>query len=136
MRIFLVGFMGSGKSYWGKMLSKHLELPFFDLDHQIEEQEGMEINEIFEKQGEEHFRLLEKAALYMLTESHESFVMATGGGTPCYFNNIDYLKQKGLVIWINPSLDTIHERLLKEKAKRPLLREVSDEQIKEFIQKK
>src|SRR5947209_6367531 len=111
MRIYLIGFMGSGKTYWGNVLSRHMGLPLFDLDQQIEEQEGMAVSQIFESKGEECFRLLEKEALFLLTENHDSFIMATGGGTPCYFNNIDYLKEKGVAVWINPAFEILYERL-------------------------
>ena len=78
MKIFLIGFMGCGKTHWGKLLSEKLKIPFFDLDEKIEEHEGKQINAIFEKEGEEYFRLLEKDVLHLLTESHETFVMACG----------------------------------------------------------
>ena len=136
MRIYLIGFMGSGKSHWGRLLSKKLTLPFFDLDSQITEQENKSIVEIFEEKGEEYFRMLEKEALYILTESHDSFVMACGGGTPCYFNNIDYMNQNGTSVWLNTRLDVLFNRLLKEKESRPLLKDLSDSQLKQFILKK
>lgn len=136
MKIFLIGFMGSGKTYWGKQLSEKLQLPFFDLDSVIEEKEEKEITEIFSETGEEHFRLLEKDVLYLLTESHDSFVMATGGGTPCFFNNIDYMKRRGTTVWINCSVECLHSRLAKEKEKRPLISTIPDEELKNFIIKK
>lgn len=85
MKIFLIGFMGCGKTHSGKQLSAKLSLPFFDLDAKIEEHEAKSITQIFEEEGEEYFRLLEKDVLHLLCESHESFVMACGGGTPCFF---------------------------------------------------
>ncbi len=91
MRIFLIGFMACGKTHWGKLLSEKLQIPFFDLDQQVEEKEESTITQIFEEYGEEYFRLLEKDVLHLLTENHESFVMACGGGTPCFYNNIDYM---------------------------------------------
>ena len=136
MRIYLIGFMGSGKSHWGRLLSSKLTLPFFDLDKQIMDEEKKSIAEIFEEKGEEYFRMLEKEALYILTESHESFVMACGGGTPCYFNNIDYMKKQGTTIWLNCSVDCLHERLKKEKENRPLIKDLSDDQLRSFIIKK
>ncbi|WP_072835885.1 shikimate kinase [Flavisolibacter ginsengisoli] len=136
MKIFLIGFMGCGKTHWGKELSMKLSIPFFDLDEKIAEQAGKEIPQIFSENGEEHFRLLEKEILYMLTESHETFVMSCGGGTPCYYNNIDYLKKKGTVVWLNCSVDCLYHRLIKEKDKRPLIRDVSDDKLKSFIIKK
>lgn len=87
--------MGCGKTHWGNLLSQKLNLPFFDLDQKIVEHDGRSVSEIFKKEGEEYFRLLEKDVLHLLTENHDSFVMACGGGTPCFYNNIDYLKKKG-----------------------------------------
>jgi shikimate kinase len=136
MKIFLTGFMGCGKTHWGRELSKKLSVPFFDLDEKIEEQEGKSISAIFEDEGEEYFRLLEKDVLYLLTESHESFVMATGGGTPCFYNNIDYLKGHGTVVWINCSVDCLFSRLVNEKDKRPLISKIPEDQLKSYIVKK
>jgi len=135
-RIFLIGFMGCGKTHWGKLLSHRLHIPFFDLDEKVKEKEGKSINDIFAQNGEEYFRLAEKETLYMLTESHDDFVMACGGGTPCYFNNIDYMKKMGRVIWINCSTQSLYNRLVKERAKRPLIKNLTDEQLKAYIIKK
>lgn len=136
MKIFLLGFMGSGKTHWGQQLSQKMNLPFFDLDEQIVNAENKSINDIFAENGEEYFRLLEKETLHIITESHESFVMACGGGTPCYFNNIDYMNSSGISVWLNTSLETLFERLVKEREKRPLLKDLSDNQLKSFIGKK
>ncbi len=136
MRIYLIGFMGCGKTYWSKILSKKLTIPFFDLDEKITEQAGKSITAIFREDGEEYFRQIEKETLYILTESHDTFVMACGGGTPCYFNNIDYLNKNGTTVWINCSVDCLHTRLVKEKEKRPLIRNLSDDELKAFIVKK
>lgn len=136
MRIFLIGFMGSGKTHWGQLLSSKLTLPFFDLDRQIMEEEKKSIVEIFEQKGEEYFRMMEKEVLYILSESHESFVMACGGGTPCYFNNIDYMNNVGTTVWLNTRLDVLFNRLLKERESRPLLMNLTDAQLKQFILKK
>jgi shikimate kinase len=136
MKIFLIGFMGSGKTYLGKQLSEKLRLPFFDLDAQIESNEGKTIDQLFEENGEEYFRLLEMDSLHIITESHESFIMATGGGTPCYYNNIDYMNLAGTTVWINSSIDILFERLLYERSKRPLLKNLDESQLKAFIQKK
>jgi shikimate kinase len=114
MKIFFIGFMGCGKTHWGNLLSQKLNLPFFDLDQKIVEHDGRSVSEIFKKEGEEYFRLLEKDVLHLLTENHESFDMACGGGTPCFYNNIDYLKKKGTVVWINCSTEMLYQRLVKE----------------------
>jgi shikimate kinase len=136
MKIFLIGFMGCGKTHWGKLLSAKLSMPFFDLDEKIAEHEGKSIADIFKQHGEEYFRLLEKDILHLLSESHESFVMATGGGTPCFYNNIDYLKKQGTVVWINCSTDCLYQRLVKEKSVRPLISNIPDDQLKTYIVKK
>ena len=136
MKIFLIGFMGSGKTYWGRLLSQKLGLPFFDLDEQIVNAENQSINEIFESRGEEYFRLKEKEILHIITESHNAFIMSCGGGAPCYFNNIEYMNQAGITVWINASADTIFDRLVKERSHRPLLKNLSDDELKSFIKKK
>lgn len=128
--------MGSGKTYWGRKLGEKLRLPFFDLDEQIESNEGKAISQIFAEQGEEYFRLLEKDTLHIITESHDSFIMATGGGTPCYFNNIEFMNKAGTSVWINTPVDVLHERLIKEKTSRPLIKNLNDDQLKGFIIKK
>lgn len=134
--IFLIGFMGCGKTYWGRQLADRLSVPFFDLDEQIEQVTGKSINDIFAQDGEEFFRRREKEMLMTLTESHANFVMSTGGGTPCFFNNIDYMNRMGTTLWINCTAECLQNRLQSEKAKRPLVRELGDEQLKAYIIKK
>lgn len=136
MKIFLLGFMGAGKTHWGRKLSQKLSIPFYDLDEQIISREGKSINEIFETQGEEYFRMIEKETLYIITESHDSIIMACGGGTPCYFNNIEYMNQSGTTVWLDTPIPVLFARLLKERHHRPLLKDLTDEQIKNFITKK
>ena len=136
MKIFFIGFMGSGKTHWGKQISEKLQIPFFDLDEQIISHEEKSITEIFSENGEEYFRLLEKDLLHIISESHENFVMACGGGTPCYYNNIDFMNKSGTSIWINTPIDTLFQRLIKEKETRPLIKNLSSEQLKRFIIKK
>jgi len=136
MKIFLIGFMGSGKTHWGRLLSEKLGIRFFDLDEQVTEHAGKTIPEIFAAEGEEQFRLLEKDVLHIITESHDNFVMACGGGSPCYFNNIEYMNTAGTTVWINTPQDTLHKRLVVEKEKRPLIKDLTDEQLRNFIQKK
>ena len=109
---------------------------FFDLDEQVAEHAGKSIPEIFASEGEEHFRMMEKDTLHLIAESHSQFIMACGGGSPCYFNNIDYMNQLGTTVWINTPLDTLFDRLVKEKEHRPLLKELNDDQLRSFIHKK
>ncbi len=128
--------MGCGKTHWGKLVSQKLGIPFFDLDDQIVQKENRSINEVFAMEGEEFFRRKEKDVLTEVTESNKSFVMACGGGTPCFFNNVDYMNKRGTTIWINCSVDCLHSRLKNEKDLRPLIRELSDEQLRGYIIKK
>jgi len=136
MKIFFIGFMGSGKTHWATQVSEKLHIPFFDLDEQIISHEEKSITEIFAENGEEYFRLLEKDILHIITESHENFVMACGGGTPCYYNNIDYMNQSGTSIWINTAIDTLYQRLIKEKATRPLIKDLTNDQLRGFVIRK
>lgn len=136
MKIFLIGFMGSGKSYWGHRLGEKLGIHFFDLDEQVVNAEGKSINEIFEQHGEEYFRVREKEVMHIMTESHQSFIMACGGGTPCFFNNIEYMNQAGTTVWLNTPVEILFERLLKEREARPLLRDLTDDQLRGFISRK
>jgi shikimate kinase len=136
MRIFLIGFMGSGKTYWGRQLGQKLGIPFFDLDEQVVNHAGKSIPDIFQQEGEEHFRLLEKEVMYMITESHESFVMSCGGGTPCFFNNIEYMNNAGTTVWINTPASVLFDRLIRERPGRPLIKDLSNDQLRAFISRK
>lgn len=128
--------MGSGKTHWGKLLAENLAMPFFDLDEIIVKTEEKTIAEIFSGEGEEYFRYREKEILEQLVADHERCVISCGGGTPCFFNNIDFMKKEGEVVWLNTALDTLVQRLLKEKQHRPLLRSIPDAELKTFIFKK
>jgi shikimate kinase len=136
MRIYLIGFMGAGKSHWGPRLAQEAGLRFYDLDREIEESQALTIDQLFTQQGEESFRILEKERLHLLTESHSQFVMACGGGTPCFLNNIEYMKRSGKVVWINPAVEVLARRLWSERMKRPLLRSVAEPELVDFIQQK
>jgi shikimate kinase len=136
MKIFLIGFMGSGKTHWGPQLSARLNKPFFDLDKVIIEKEKKSIADIFAENGEEYFRYLEKEVLEKLVEENREFIISCGGGTPCFFNNIQFMKKKGTVIWLNTQIDILVNRLLKDKYSRPVLKDVADEELKPYILKK
>src|ERR1700742_364248 len=136
MKIFLIGFMGSGKTHWGRQLSAKLQLPFYDLDTVIVEKEKQSVAEIFARQGEEYFRYQERDLLEEITGEEESFILSCGGGTPCFFNNIEFMKKSGKVIWLNTSIDVLKERLLKERVSRPLIREIDDVELKRYIIRK
>jgi len=136
MKIFLIGFMGSGKTHWGKLLSSKLQLPFRDLDSLIVEKEQRSVSDIFAAEGEEYFRYKEMETLEELVGKEENFILSCGGGTPCFFNNIEFMKKSGKVVWLNTSVDVLKERLLKERMNRPLIREIDDEELKRFIIRK
>jgi shikimate kinase len=136
MRIFLIGFMGSGKTHWGRQLAGRLKLPFFDLDEVIVGAEQKTVTDIFASLGEEYFRNKEKETLERLVDVNESMVLSCGGGTPCFFNNIEFMKKYGTVVWLNTNVEVIMSRLLKERLVRPLLKDIKDEDLKHFIIKK
>jgi shikimate kinase len=136
MRIFLIGFMGSGKTHWGTRIAEKLQIPFYDLDAVIVNNEGMNISEIFANKGEEYFRYMEKQTLEDLVTREENFVLSAGGGTPCFFNNIELMKRNGKVLWLNTSLEALNQRLLKEKITRPLLRGISEAGLRAYIIRK
>jgi shikimate kinase len=136
MRIFLIGFMGSGKTHWGSRIAKNLQIPFYDLDAVIVNEDGMSVSEIFATKGEEYFRYKEKQTLEELVSQQENFVLSAGGGTPCFFNNIEFMKRHGKVVWLNTSLEALNQRLLKEKMSRPLIREISEAGLRAYIIRK
>ena len=120
MLIFLVGFMGSGKSFTGKQLSVTFDIPFIDMDYAIEEEEGKTISAIFEEKGEPYFRQLERDFIMDL-EMEETAVIATGGGVPCFNENMNVLNTIGVTIFLDVDKEIIVSRLLKGLDTRPLL---------------
>lgn len=128
--------MGSGKSHWGRLLSEETGMPFFDLDEVIIQSENKSIAEIFGSEGEEYFRYREKEILEQIVEDHATCILSCGGGTPCFFNNIEFMKKAGRVVWLNTDIDTLVDRLLKQKSHRPVIRMVPDAEMKCFIRKK
>ncbi|MDQ0106951.1 shikimate kinase [Chitinophaga terrae (ex Kim and Jung 2007)] len=135
MKIYLLGFMGAGKSYWGKQLADHWGLPFYDLDDVIVETEEMAIADIFATKGEDYFREKESLLLRELSKQ-DNFLISCGGGTPCFQENMDFMNSNGTTIWINPSLETMADRLKRKKQKRPLIADLEDEDLEGFIEKK
>ncbi len=127
MKIFLVGMPGSGKSVIGKQLALHFDLPFIDLDGAIETKEGKSVPEIFRENGEAHFRKIEAEQLRELSSSTTGFVMATGGGAPCFHNGMEIIKQAGISMYLNVPLAELVKRNAKNIS-RPLLQEGSVEE--------
>lgn len=136
MKIVLLGYMGSGKTTIGKMLSSVLYFPFIDLDHFIQTEEKMTIPEIFSTKGEIYFRKIEHQYLQQLLEKEESFILSVGGGTPCYAGNMDLIKESGATsIYLQLNIPNLVKRLLNCKTKRPLIAEISNDDLPEYIAK-
>ena len=135
MKLFLIGMMGSGKSYWTKKIAKKLKVGGYDLDFLIESHEEKSIAEIFAEDGEDYFRKSEAKILRWFGEK-KAFVLATGGGTPCFSANIEWMNKQGITIWINEPIEMLVERLKPEKDHRPLIKDLSDTEIHGFLSKK
>ncbi|MFD2513097.1 shikimate kinase [Pontibacter locisalis] len=136
MRVFLTGMMGSGKTTLGGQLAKLLNYPFIDLDEYIEQRAQKTIPQIFADEGQDKFRLLERQALEELVQQHNKAVIATGGGAPCFFDNIDFLNSHGENIFLDVPVEEIFNRLLaSDLALRPLLSGKSEEEVKSFLTK-
>jgi len=136
MRVILIGFMGSGKSSLGKSLAKELEMPFFDLDDVIVEEEGNNIPTIFAKHGETYFRTVESKYLKEYIHQYPNLILATGGGTACFNDNMKYLKDAGFTIYLNASPEILHYRLSKSKHIRPLIKGLYGDKLLAFITSK
>ena len=137
MKIILLGYMGSGKTTIGIQLAKKLFLNFTDLDEFIEEKEQKSIKEIFEQKGEIYFRKIEHKYLKQFIKENESYVLSLGGGTPCYAGNLDLIlhDKNNLSFYLRGSISTLFKRLTENKFKRPLINDLSDNQLTEYIAK-
>lgn len=134
-KIFLVGMMGSGKSYWTKKMAKWIKSAGYDLDDLIEMNEEKTIAEIFNEDGEDQFRKTEAKILRWFKEK-KKYVLATGGGTPCFQDNIEWMKKEGIVIWLDESVEILVKRLSEEKDHRPLIANLNEEALTKFIHDK
>ena len=134
MRIYLIGFMGSGKSYLGRQLAKHLDYAFIDLDTFIEQLTGRSIHQYF-NESEEAFRKAEAACLRR-TGKYVNTIIATGGGAPCYSDNMDWINAHGLSVYLKASNEALYKRLAPQRAQRPLLAGLNDEALLSYIQEK
>lgn len=135
MRIFLIGFMGSGKSHVGKRLADKMAYPFVDLDNWIEEKQQKSIRQLFEAIGEAAFRKIEQKALHDMAQ-FPSAIVACGGGTPCFFDNMHWMNANGITIYLQTSLDILAARLASAKAQRPLLKDLDENSLRQFISDK
>ncbi len=131
-RIILVGYMGSGKTTVGKALSKETGMMFYDLDWYIESRMRKTISQIFSERGEEAFRKLEYNMLHEVAE-FEDVIISCGGGTPCFFDNMDYLNQQGDVVYLKANPETLYKHLLMAKVERPLLKGKSPDELIAYI---
>jgi len=135
--IILLGYMGVGKSSVAKRLADQLQTRFIDLDHYIEEKENMSIKDIFNRKGEIHFRKIENQYLKELLTSKEYEIIALGGGTPCYANNMHLVNAEDVQsFYLKMGLDSLTNRLFKIKANRPLISHIPTlEELKDFVRK-
>ena len=131
-RVILIGYMGSGKTTVGKALSKETGMMFYDLDWYIESRMHKSVSQIFAEKGEEGFRKIEYNMLHEVAE-FEDVIISCGGGTPCFFDNIDYLNQQGEVVYLKASPETLYKHLLMAKIERPLLKDKSADELIAYI---
>lgn len=131
-RIILIGYMGAGKTTVGRALSKELQLPFYDLDWYIENRRHRKIAQLFEEYGEEGFRQIERSMLHEVAE-FEDVIISCGGGTPCFFDNIDYMNRQGEVVYLKASPGVLMQHLQMARTERPLLKGKTPEQLQTFI---
>jgi shikimate kinase len=134
MKLSLVGYMGSGKTTLGKALAEDWRLPFIDLDQRIEAKAQQSIAQLISNKGELYFRQLEKEVLQAVL-GQPSFILATGGGTPCYYQNMALLNQASLTAYLNVSVKQLQHRLKGQNQTRPLMAHVAKEDLREFIAK-
>ncbi|RLK02415.1 shikimate kinase [Tenacibaculum discolor] len=137
MKIVLLGYMASGKSTIGRILAEKKQISFIDLDEYIEKKERKTVSEIFEQKGEIYFRKQEHIYLKELLEQEGNFILSLGGGTPCYAGNMDVLLSFNDVksVYLKTSINTIVDRLINEKSKRPLVARLNKEELAEFVAK-
>lgn len=132
-RIFLTGFMGSGKTTIGKGLASMLGFAFYDMDDLIEEDRKQSIPEIFATYGSEYFRRAEFHILRELMSNFSNQVVATGGGTPCYYNNMAWMNYRGITVYLQMPPKALTQRLKNQKAGRPLIAEKTNSELEEYI---
>lgn len=130
--IFLVGYMGCGKSTLGRAVSRASGMRFIDLDNYIEGRYHRTVKEIFAEKGEDGFRDVERRMLHEVAD-FEDVIVACGGGTPCFFDNMEYMNEHGTSVFLDTPIEKLHSRLMKGRYKRPLIAEKNDEELRQFI---
>lgn len=132
-RVYLIGYMGSGKTTLGKAFAREMGLSFVDLDWYMEERFHKTVSQLFAEKGEEGFRELEKRMLHEVSD-FENVVISAGGGTPCFFDNMDYMNACGETVFLNADIKVLFRRLKVAKQQRPLLAQKTDEELIALIQ--
>lgn len=134
LRIILIGYMGSGKTTIGRALSKELNIPFYDLDWYIGSRMRKTVKQIFDEKGENGFRKIEQSMLHEVAE-FENVILSCGGGTPCFFDNMDYMNAQGETIYLKATPDVLYGHLKMGKSVRPLLLDKTPEEVSLFVRK-
>jgi len=134
-RIYFIGYMGSGKSTVGKRLALKLKYSFVDMDRLIEEEAGVTVRKIFEEKGEDEFRRLEHKAVLKTTKMN-NVVVSTGGGAPCFFDNMNIINRNGISIYLKMTSEDLLKRLKGSKFERPLIRDLSNDELADYIKEK
>lgn len=130
--VFLIGYMGSGKTTLGRGVEARAHIAFIDLDQYIEERYGKSIKDIFKERGEDGFRLIERDCIRELSLKKDILV-ACGGGTPCFFDNMEIMNRRGTTVWLDASVDILHARLKEGRSQRPLIADFDDDELRGFI---
>ncbi len=133
MKVYLIGFMASGKTTVGIELAKNLSYEFIDLDAYIENKYSKTIKQIFEFNGEDHFRILENEALREVSAIDGNVIIAAGGGTSCFYNSIDFMNKTGLTIYLKTEVSDLVARLISSKTERPLLWGKTQQELNDYI---
>ena len=131
-RIIIIGYMGVGKTTMGHALSKRTGMPFYDLDWYIETRMHSSVSELFEKRGEDEFRKIERTMLHEVAE-FENVIISCGGGTPCFFDNMQYMNKQGSTLYLKASPNILYEHIKMTRIPRPLLKNKTEDEIKAFI---
>lgn len=132
MKVFIVGYMYSGKTTVGKKLAKKLELDFFDIDHYFERKYKIRVQDFFDKYDENAFRKLEGEILLEIIRK-DDFVLSTGGGTPCFYGNMDLINKHGISVYLKMAPESIAHRAMHSRKPRPLFKNLTDNEIPVFI---
>lgn len=132
-RIIIIGYMGAGKTTVGRALSKAIGVPFYDLDWYIEQRMRRSVRQLFDERGEEGFRRVERNMLHEVAE-FEEVILSCGGGTPCFFDNMEYLNRQGETVYLKAAPDVLYAHLRMGRAVRPLLLGKTPDEVRAFIQ--